>query len=98
MPRKNNENNPLQISIRAKSLPKSIKPKRYLQRLMEVISEGRELPSGWDVELSWRNPKTKHGHTKRWQTADFETAVSDSRAGFNALVFDALSRRLRRIL
>jgi hypothetical protein len=95
MPRKNNENNPLQIKLRAKSLPKSVTPKRYYQRLLQHLTEGKPLPPLWDVELSWRNPKTKQGLTKRWRSDDFESAVSDSREGFNMLLHDAIRRRLR---
>lgn len=98
MPRKNNENNPLQVRLKAKSLPKNLSPERYYARLMQVISEGRPLPESWDVEIHWRNPGTKHGVTKRWRSDDFESAVSDSREGFNALLYDALSRRLRQIM
>jgi len=97
MPRKNNDNNPLQIRLRVKSLPKSVTPKKLYQRLIENIREGRPLPPLWDVELWWRNPKTKHGLTKTWRSDDFESAVSDSREGFNMLLFDALSRKLRKV-
>ena len=60
MPRKDNRNNPLQIRVKALSVPKSVSPTRYLERLMQNISEGRPLPNGWDVRVMWRNPKTKH--------------------------------------
>ena len=97
MPRKNNDNNPLQIKLRAKSLPRTVTPTKYYQRLLQFLTEGRELPRAWIIELHWRNPGTKHGMTKRWRFDDFESAVSDSRAGFNALLEDAIRRRLVRI-
>jgi len=101
MPRKNNDNNPLQIRLRVESLPKSVKPKAYFRRLIQFITEGRELPPAWDVRVMWRNPKTKHyGYNRswKWQEGDFETVVSDSREGFNALLHDALLRRYRRLV
>src|SRR5215831_10005357 len=97
MPRKNNDNNPLQIRLRVKSLPKYVTPRKLYQRLMAVIKSGAEIPESWDVEVWWRNPKTKHGLTRKWRSADFVTVVSDSREGFNALLYDALSRRMRRM-
>lgn len=98
MPRKDNRNNPLQIRLRARNLPKGVSVKRYHQRLIEHLTDGRPLPSSWDVELMWRNPKTKQGLTKRWRSDDFESAVADSREGFNALLHDILVRRLRRMM
>ena len=95
MPRKNNDNNPLQIRLRAISLPR-VKPQTYYRRLMQVITEGRPLPESWNVELHWRNPNVKHGLTKRWRKDDFESAVSDSRDGFNMLLHDALARMIQR--
>jgi hypothetical protein len=97
MARKNNDNNPLQIKVRVNSLPKSVSPKRFLQRLMEHIKDDRPLPSLWDVEVGWRNPGTKYGLTKKWRYDDFESAVSDSREGFNALLYSALAQRLLRL-
>lgn len=97
MPRKNNDNNPLQVKLKAKSLPRGLSPKRYYQRLAQFITEGRSLPESWEVDVYWRNPGTKHGLTKRWRSDDFESAVSDSREGFNALLLDAIYRRIRRL-
>jgi hypothetical protein len=97
VPRKNNDNNPLQIRLRVNSLPKRVTPEMFHRRLIEVLKGKRDLPPLWDVEIGWRNPGTKHGLTKKWRYADFETAVSDSREGFNVLLYDVLVRRLRRI-
>jgi hypothetical protein len=101
MPRKNNDNNPLQIKLRVDSLPKSVTPKRFYQRLMEFIRTGRELPPRWEVSVAWRNPGTKRrpgNTTYKWNSGDFETVVSDSREGFVSLLYGALSRRLRRMM
>jgi len=95
MPRKTNRNNPLQIALRAKSLPKGVTPKKYFGRLLDHIRFGTPLPSSWDVVVGWRNPGTKSGRTKRWQFDEFEDAVSDSREGFNALLYDVIERKFR---
>jgi hypothetical protein len=97
MPRKNNDNNPLQLGVRVKSVPKYATPKRVYQRLIQHMTEGKPLPPNWDIEVRWRNPKTKHGKTKRWQSDDFESAVDNSREGFNALLHEGLVRKLRRL-
>ena len=97
MPRKDNKNNPLQIRIRAVSLPKGVTPEKYHERLLAVIHEGAALPRGWNVEIHWRNPSTKVGATKQWRSDDFESAIDESRSGFVAAVSVALSRRLRRM-
>ena len=96
--RKNNNNNPLQVKLKVLSLPKGVSAKRFNQRLIEHIDEGRPLPRSWDVEISWRNPKTKHGATKRWRSDPFEDAIADSRSGFVSLMRDVLVRRLRRLV
>ena len=47
MARKNNERNPLQIRLKAESLPKSVKPKAYYRRLLEyIVNDGRFRRSG----------------------------------------------------
>lgn len=97
MARKNNDNNPLQVRLRVKSLPQYVTPRKLYQRLMQVIKDGRDIPASWDVEVLWRNPKTRHGLTRKWRSDDFVSAVADSREGFNALLYDSLARRLRRI-
>jgi hypothetical protein len=97
MPRKDNSKNPLQIKLRARSLPKRVTVETYHRRLLQFIHEGKPLPAGWDVEISWRNPATKHGATKRWRSDDFESAILESRDGFVKAVAVALSRRLRRM-
>lgn len=96
MPRKDNSRNPLQLKLRARSLPKRVTPRQYFARLMEHIRFGTPLPESWDVEVGWRNPGTRAGRTKRWQFDNFEDAVSDSREGFNALLYDAIERHFRR--
>lgn len=95
MPRKNNKKNPLQIALRAKALPPGVSPKRYFGRLMEHVRFGTPLPRAWDVEIGWRNPRSR-GRTRGWQFDEFEDAVSDSREGFNSLLYDMLYRRFLR--
>ena len=91
--RKDNSRNPLQLSLRARSLPRGVTPKRYFARLMDHVKTGRPLPESWDVEIGWRNPGTASGRTKEWQFDNFEDAVSDSRDGFNSLLYDVLRRK-----
>ena len=97
MARKNNDNNPLQIKLRVESLPKSVTPKRFHQRLIQFMKDGTELPSKWIVNIGWRNPKTHHGKTRQWQWDDFESAVSASGDGFNSILLSVLQSRLRRM-
>jgi hypothetical protein len=98
MPRKNNDNNPLQIRLRVKSLPKSVTPAKLYRRLIQHLQNPDiSLPPLWDIEVWWRNPNTKHGLTRKWRSDDFESAVSGSREGFNMLLHDALVRRLRTV-
>ena len=97
MARRNNDNNPLQIRLRVKSLPKYVTPRKLYQRLMKAIQEGSDIPPSWDVEVWWRNPNTRHGLSRKWRSDDFVSAVADSNAGFNALLHDALARRIRRL-
>jgi hypothetical protein len=85
------------MRLRVISLPK-VTPKKFYQRLIEHMKNGTPLPASWDVELGWRNPKTRYGATKRWRYDNFEDAVSDSREGFNSLLHDILVRRLRRLM
>lgn len=97
MARKNNLKNPLQISLRAESLPKSVSPAKYLRRLLLNIQTGTPLPYGWDVTLGWRNPKVHAGRSKRWQYSDFESAIAESSDGFNSIVATAIIRKLRKL-
>jgi len=101
MARKDNRDNPLQIGLRVNALPKTITPKRYYTRLIQFITEGRELPPSWDVQVQWRNRNTRHfaGNTTwKWKAGDFETVVSDSAGvgGFNSILLGVLQDRLRR--
>jgi len=94
MPRKDNRKNPLQLSLRARSLPKGVTPRKYYARLLDHIRYGEPLPSSWDVEIGWRNPRTRAGRTRRWQFDNFEDAIADSREGFVSLVAGILRQKL----
>lgn len=63
--------NPLQLRVRAVSLPKRLKPVTYLKTLIHSLDTGEPLPSSWDVEIHWRNPKTRSGRTRHWQNDEF---------------------------
>lgn len=88
--------NPLQVRIQARSVPKGMSPKQYLRALLRATS-GAELPRGVEVELHWRNPKTKNGKTKIWRHEEFEDAIAGSSLGFVNVVRRAIMRRLGRV-
>jgi hypothetical protein len=88
--------NPLEISIRALSLPKGVKPARFIRELIRASDTGEDLPRGWDVEIGWRNPATRSGRTRHWQFDEFSAAVADSSPGFNTLLRRILVRKLAR--
>lgn len=95
MGRKTNRSNPLEIGLRARSLPKGVTPRKYFARLLEHMKTGRALPESWEVDILWRNRRTVGGRTRNWQADNFEDAVADSREGFNLLLASILERKLR---
>lgn len=86
--------NPLQIRIEAISLPRNVKPVRFLKELIRAADTGEDLPRGWDVRIHWRNPATRSGKTRFWQPDEFAAAVADSSAGFRTLLRRILVRKL----
>lgn len=88
--------NPLQLRVEALSLPKNVKPVRYLKELIRAVDTGEDLPLRWDVRLHWRNPATRSGRTRYWQEDDFSAAVADSSSGFNSMLRRLLVRQLVR--
>lgn len=97
MPRRDNRNNPLQIKVKPVTLPKNVTQKRYFQVLLKAIDSGSDLPRGWQVDIHWRNPKTRMGATKRWRSDNFADAIADSREGFVSIVRSEIAFRLRRM-
>ena len=95
MPRKDNSDNPVRIRVYAVSLPKRVTPKLYLQRLINVIDGRATMPPTWDVRLEWQNPRSS-GITRFVREDDFESAVTESREGFNSIVRAQLVHMLRR--
>ncbi len=91
MPRKHQA--PIEFRIKALSVPRGTDPKLYLRSLLTGIDSG-ELPRGVKVELFWRNPETKSGRSKNWQSDDFITAVSESNAGFASSLRAVIQRKL----
>lgn len=97
MSRKDNSRNPLQIRIEALSIPARMRqrPDLYLKSLLNHVRRGEDLPRGMEVAIHWRNPRTKHGLTKRWREDDFESAIADSSAGFRMIVEQSILKKLR---
>lgn len=87
--------NPLKIQVKPISLPRSVTPTRFFRGLIHALDTGQDLPRSWDVEISWRNPNTRSGRSRYWQTDDFNDAIADSSAGFSRLLRRMLVRRLR---
>jgi hypothetical protein len=78
--------NPLQTKIRARSLPRGVTPDIYRRTLIAVARGEREMPDGWEVDISWRNPATKKGRSRHWQTDEFSSAIENSNSGFSTAV------------
>lgn len=87
------KNAKLQIRIQALHVPKGMAPGVYLRSLLRAMDTGA-LPRGVDVELHWRNPETRHGRSKEWQSDSFLGAIADSSAGFSMILRRMLQRRL----
>lgn len=96
MPRKDNSKNPLEIRIEAISVPRRMTPEKYLKALLKTAKTGAPLPRGLEVDIHWRNPKTKKGKTKHWREDDFQEALLESSAGFRGVVYQSILRQLRR--
>lgn len=86
--------NPLQLRVEALSLPKNLKPVRFLQTLIRSLDTGEDLPASYDVAIHWRNPSTRSGRSRFWQDDEFSSAVADSSAGFRTLLRRVLVRQL----
>ena len=65
---------------------------KYLTGLKRAVRTG-VMPEDWEVNLSWRNPDTKKGRTKEWQTGDFETVLAESNDGFRKAVMNILLKQ-----
>lgn len=91
--KKRKRKNPLQVRIQLVNKPVRMKPKTYLRTLLQAISTG-EMPDGLEVELHWRNPATRQGRTKNWQSDEFTNAISESSAGFAGVVRRSIERKL----
>lgn len=59
--------------IKKSELEKGERPQSLIRRkLIELISYGHDLPDGWEVELSWRNPPGP------WRRDEWTSALNDS--------------------
>jgi hypothetical protein len=85
--------NPLQIRIKRLVIPKGVKPSEYFDTLLRAV-ETKHLPDGWSIELGWRNPETKKGRSRDWQSGEFAEVLrsSASRGGFATVVYRTIRR------
>ena len=89
--------NPLELSVKAISLPKRVSIQRYYQMLLEVVDGRRvSLPRGWVVEVRWRNALAiRLGMNP--DSEDFAEAIQNSRGIFVDLIRGQLERGLSRM-
>lgn len=92
--RKRRKPRPIQVRIRRESLPRGVSPDEYWSTLREAASSGGELPDDWEVRIEWRNPTTKTGRSKDWQSNDFSQAIGESSAGFAMVVGNAIDQKI----
>ncbi len=85
--------NPLQIRIQVLRVPARMSPRQYVRLLLRALDTG-DLPRGVKVELWWRNPATRHGATREWQSGEFTEVISESSPGFSTVVRRTLHRKL----
>lgn len=88
MPRKRRKKrgaNRLQIRIIKGELPAGVTTAEYVAGLRRAVRT-KELPSGWNIQIAWRNPNTLQGRSKYWQEGDWEDVLSASRSGFATVV------------
>jgi hypothetical protein len=82
--------NPLEINIKKVYLPPGTTGPEYLAGLKRAL-QTKKLPEDWVVNLEWRNPNTKSGKTKHWQSGDWNNVLRKSRSGFATVVGRVLS-------
>jgi hypothetical protein len=85
--KKHSGNMDIALSYRIDKLPRPLKKRVFLNRLISFIDRGDELPRGWLITLRWRNSKKS-----KWREDEFENAISESREGFVKLVRRRLVR------
>lgn len=73
--------NPLELEIKNVSIPVGVTFRQYVDGLKGAIRSGR-LPSGWKVDIAWRNPETKNGRSKNWQQGEWGEVLEASSQGF----------------
>ena len=84
---------PLNLKVHVVNLPEGTTKGEYLSALAEAVLT-HELPDGYEVELSWKNPTTKKGRSREWQAGEFTEVLSDSAAsspGFAMAVSNAIA-------
>jgi hypothetical protein len=79
--RKGRRSNPLQINVHKVALPPGVTASEYFAGLKKAVKT-KTLPDGWEVDIEWRNPATKQGATRNWQSGEWGDVLRNSRAGF----------------
>lgn len=95
--RRKRKPNILQVRIEALSVPARMKPETYLKTLLNVLGGRQEMPENLDVELHWRNPNTRQGRTKQWQSGEYTEVLTDSSSGFSSVVRRAIEGQLKKV-
>lgn len=83
----------IDIRVQALSVPDTMLRDDYFRALLRGMATGT-YPRGLEVELHWRNPETKHGRSREWQSGEFSEVVADSSEGFSTVLRSMLRRRL----
>lgn len=91
MPRKRNAR--LEIRVQLLKKPRSMDPDSYLRAILRGVDTGT-LPRGLDVELHWRNPETRSGRSRQWQSGPFSEVIQDSSQGFGTVLRRMIQRRM----
>lgn len=90
--RKRNRPRRIQLSIKRLQIPAGVSNEESIKVMQRSLKSGDPLPEDWDVEISWRNPNTKVGRSKDWQSGEWSEVLQDSSGspGFSRAVGNAL--------
>lgn len=90
--------NPIRYELNARSLPPGTTKAEYYRALILRVRNGQPLPSGWQVELNFRNPGSRRSAlTWQWDGGDFEDVVDESEGVglFNTFLLEHLEEQLQ---
>jgi hypothetical protein len=84
-------NDDIAIGYYVKNIPRGVSKVRFYATLIRFIDEGIELPESWKIMLKWKNSKKS-----KVREDEFQSAINDSREGFNKIVRRRLERDLNK--